>query len=159
MLKSNSYRIAAKTLALMAICATLFSFSAYRGGHSFRIYLNDKMILEQYVGAKEGVKSFDLSEANANDQLKVYYNECGQVGKGRSIAIKDENNKTLKEWHFADVNNLTSDMSCKVGDILNLQKGKSAKLQLYYTSKILPEGQLLASIAVNSNGKGSKSTR
>ena len=153
----TSHRIAAKTLMLLAVCATLFSFSTYRGAHSFRVYLNDKMILEQYVGAKEGAKTFELAKANYNDELKVYYNECGQVGKGRSIAIRDENNKTLKEWRFADVNSLTSGMSCKVGEILDLQKNKSGKLQLYYTSKILPDGQLIAAIAVsNKEGKSTK---
>jgi len=157
MLPIISHRIAAKTLALLAVCATLVSFSTFRGAHSFRIYLNDKLILEQYVGAKEGIKTFDLSNANYNDKLSVYYNECGQVGKGRTIAIKDENNKTLKEWHYADATSLTSGMSCKVGEILDLQKNRNAKLQLYYSSKIMPEGKVLASIAVGS--KESKASR
>ena len=157
MLPIIKHRITAKTLALLAVCATLVSFSAYRGGHSFRIYLNDKMILEQYVSAKEGVKGFELGTANYNDKLSVYYNECGQVGKGRTIAIKDENNKTLKEWHYADVTSLTSGMSCKVDEILDLQKNKNAKLQLYYSSKVMPEGKVLATIAVGS--KGDKASR
>jgi hypothetical protein len=154
---SINYRIATKTLALLAVCATLFSFSAYRGSHSFKVYLNDKMILEQYVSMKEGAKTFELGKANYNDKLSVYYNECGQVGKGRSIAIKDENNKTLKEWKFADANSITPDMSCKVGEILDLQKNKSGKLQLFYSSKEVPNGQLLAAIATPA--KEGKSTR
>jgi hypothetical protein len=153
---SISYRIAAKTLALLAVCATIFSFSTYRGAHSFRVYLNDKIVLEQYVGAKEGAKTFELGKANYNDKLSVYYNECGQVGKGRSIAIRDENNKTLKEWRFADASSLAPDMSCKVGEILDLQKNKGGKLQLFYSSKVLPEGQLLAAIAVNKEGKSTR---
>ena len=149
----NSYRIAAKTLALLAVCATLFSFSSYRGGDSFSIFLNNKLVFEQHVHMKEGVKSFELGKANYNDQLSVYYSHCGKPGKGRSIAIKDENNKLLKEWHFGDASNTKSSMSCKVGDILDLQKNKQGKLQLYYSSKELPQGHLLAAIIVGDKGK------
>jgi len=149
--KSN--RIAAKSLALLAVCAALFSFSTYRGGDTFSIFLNDKLVFEQHVAMKEGVKSFELGKANYNDVLSVYYSHCGKPGKGRSIAIKDGNNKTLKEWHFGDANNTKSSMSCKVGDILDLQKNKEGKLQLVYSSKELPGGQQLASIVVNGSGK------
>ena len=149
----NSNRIAAKTLALLAVCATLFSFSSYRGGDSFSIYLNNKLVFEQHVAMKGGVKSFELGKANYNDQLSIYYSHCGQPGKGRSIAIKDENNKTLKEWHFGDASNTKSSMSCKAGDILDLQKNKEGRLQLYYSSKELPKGHLLAAIIVGEKGK------
>jgi hypothetical protein len=157
MLPIIRHRIVAKTLALLAVCATLCSFAAYRGAHSFRIFLNDKMIFEQYVSAKEGVKSFELGKANYNDKLTVYYNECGHVGTGRSIVIKDENNKTLKEWRYADVASVAAPMTCKAGEILDLQKNKSGKLQLFYTSKEVPDGKVLASIAVGI--KESKSTK
>jgi hypothetical protein len=149
----NSNRIAYKTLALLAVCATLFSFSAYRGGDTFRIYLNNNLVFEQHVHLKEGVKSFELGKANYNDQLSVYYSHCGKPGKDRSIAIKDENNKTLKEWRFGDGSSAKSSMSCKVGEILDLQKNKQGKLQLYYSSKELPKGHLLAAIVVGEKGK------
>jgi len=150
---NNSNGIAAKTLALLAICATLFSFSSYRGGDSFSIFLNNKLVFEQHVAMKEGTKSFELGKANYNDQLSVYYSHCGQPGKDRSIAIKDENNKTLKEWHFGDGKTAKSTMNCKVGDILDLQKNKQGKLQLFYSSKELPNGYVLAAIVVGEKGK------
>jgi len=149
--KSN--RFVAQTLALLAVCATLFSFSAYRGGDTFSIFLNDKLIFEQHVAMKEGTKSFDLGKANYNDQLSIYYSHCGKPGKDRSISIRDANNKTLKEWHFGDASNVKSSMTCKVGEILDLQKNKDGKLQLVYSSKELPAGQLLASIVVHGSGK------
>lgn len=149
----NRHRIAVKTLALLAVCAALFSFSIYRGGDSFSIFLNNKLVFEQHVAMKEGVKSFELSKANYNDQLSIYYSHCGKPGKGRSIAIRDENNRTLKEWHFGDATNTKSSMSCKVGEILDLQKNKEGKLQLYYSSKELPKGHLLAAIVVGDKGK------
>lgn len=145
----NHHRIAAKALVLLVLCATLASFSAYRGGDSFSIYLNDKMIFEQHLAMKEGTKSFDLSKANYNDKLSIYFSHCGKPGKGRSIAIKDEHQKTLKEWHFGDASSIKNSMTCKAGDIIDLQKSKTGKLQLYYSSKEMPAGQLLAAIVVS----------
>lgn len=150
----NHHRIVAKTLTLLALCATLTSFAAYRGGDSFSIFLNGKPILEQRLAMKEGVKSFDLSKANYNDQLSIIFSHCGKPGKGRSIAIKDEQNKTLKEWHYGDGANVKSSMSCKAGDIIDLQKNKTGKLKLYYSSQEIPAGQLLAAIVVS--GKSGK---
>lgn len=150
---SNHPRLATKIGALLAVCATLFSFSSYRGGDSFSIFLNDKLVFEQHVSKTEGVKSFELGKANYNDRLSIYYSHCGKPGKGRSIVIKDENNKTLKEWHFGDASSTKSSMTCKVGDILDLQKNKAGKLQLYYSSKELPNGHLLAAIVVGDKGK------
>lgn len=145
----NHHRIVASTLALLAVCATLASFSTYRGGDSFSIYLNDKLVFEQHLAMKEGLKSFDLSKAGYNDKLSVYFSHCGKPGKARSIAIKDEHNKTLKAWHFGDGSSIKSGMTCKVGDIMDLQKNKSGKLQLYYSSQEYPAGQLLAAIVVH----------
>lgn len=153
MKRNNNNRVAAKVLVLLALCATLFSFSAYRGRDSFAIFLNDKLLLEQFVMPKEGVRTFELTRANYNDQLSIYYTHCGQPGKGRTIAIKDENNHTLKEWHFGDASHLKSSMSCKVGDILSLQKNNQGKLQLWYATKEFPAGHVLASIVVGSGGK------
>ncbi|WP_315820397.1 hypothetical protein [Paraflavitalea speifideaquila] len=152
---NNSNRLIGKTLALLAVCATLFSFSSYRGGDSFSIFLNDKLVFEQHVAMKGGVKSFELGKANVNDELSIYYSHCGKPGKGRSIAIKDENNRTLKEWQFGDGSSTKSSMRCKVGDILALQKNQQGKLQLYYSSKELPEGHILAAIVVGDKGKTS----
>lgn len=149
----NNNWIVTKMLALLAVCATLFSFAAYRGGDTFSIHLNNKLVFEQHVAMKEGVKSFELGKANYNDQLSIFYSHCGKPGKGRSIAIKDANNKTLKEWHFGDASNVKSSMTCKVGDILDLQKNKEGRLQLYYSSKELPQGHLLAAIVVGEKGK------
>ncbi|WP_276485369.1 hypothetical protein [Paraflavitalea pollutisoli] len=145
----NHHRIVAKTLALLAFCATLTSFAAYRGGDSFSIFLNDKLVLQQHLAMKEGLKSFELGKANYNDQLSITFSHCGQPGKGRSIAIKDQHHKTLKEWHYGDGANAKSSMTCKVGDIIDLQKNKGGKLQLYYSSKEMPAGHLLAAIVVS----------
>ncbi|MBD0332962.1 MAG: hypothetical protein ICV66_09915, partial [Chitinophagaceae bacterium] len=68
----------------------------------------------------------------------------------RHIAIKD-GDKVLRQWNFTDATGANVFMTCKVKDIADLQKNH--KLQLYYSSKELPEGRLLASITFVGNNK------
>src|SRR5690349_17398531 len=93
-----------KFLGLFTVCAALFSFSTI-GGNSYTIHLNEKQLVEYYVHSKEATPGFSLAQATANDQLAVYFNECGQIGKERKLSIRDEKDNTLKEWQFANVTN------------------------------------------------------
>ena len=143
-----------KAITIMALVATSIifsSFSANKGGEGFEIFLNNKLVLQQFGSQMNTVKSIQLPQRFSDDQLVIKYHHCGQVGKNRSITIKDEKNKILKEWKFANMSsaNLSiSDaaMACKVKDILSLQKSNPGKLNLYYSSNELPAGRLLATI-------------
>ena len=138
---------AIKGLAGIVLCTTLFSFSAGScGGEGFEIYLNNKIVLQQYGSDMNAVKILNLDKAADNDQLSVRYHHCGKVGKSRTITIKDAQDKVLKEWKFSDVSDAASRISCKVKDILNLRQGKDNTLKLYYSSSELPKGRLLTSI-------------
>ena len=134
---------------LVIFCIGLFSFSSKRGGDSFEIWLNGKMMLQQVVHVSSGVKTLHLNPASANDKLEVYYRHCGQVGTNRYITIKDENDNPLKVWKFADSNGNSQAMSIKLKDISNLKKNKDSKLNIFYSSSELPNGKLLASLAVS----------
>jgi len=71
------------------------------------------------------------------------------MGKNRSLTIKDGQNKTLKEWHFADAATGKVAMTCKVKDIVGLKKNNGTiTLDLYYSSNELPKGRQLASLVV-----------
>jgi hypothetical protein len=84
-------------------------------------------------------------EGSANDVLRVHYNHCGKIGKSKTLSIKDAQNKTLKTWQFAD--DEEQFMTCKVNEVIALQKRNSgARLNLYYASKEIPDGKLLAAI-------------
>jgi hypothetical protein len=145
--------ISMKAMVIMVavtITATLSSFSAKKGGEGFEIFLNKKLVLQQFGSKMNEVKSIELNNSFSDDKLVVKYHHCGQVGKNRSITIKDAQNKILKEWKYADVSTAglsLSDaaMACKVKDILGLHSGK---LNLYYSSAQLPNGRLLASLIV-----------
>jgi len=142
-------KLFAKSFALIALSLTLFSVSAMAGGYSYTIYLNNKLILKEYVSkASLTLKDLQLNQSNINDMLVINYNHCGTVGKGRSIVIKDEQGNTLKEWKFADAEASGGDMKIPVKELLALEKssGKSGLNIYYYSSQLLPKGKALASI-------------
>jgi hypothetical protein len=136
----------AMLLALAAFCVTLFSFRIAGGDH-FEVWLNNKKIIEQAVYKNEAVKSLQLDQLHNNDQLRIYYSHCGITGSGRKVSIRDADNRVLKTWSFGDASG-KSFMICPAKEILALHpSGKN--LSLYYASRELPEGRLLASIVDN----------
>ncbi len=71
----------------------------------------------------------------------------GQAGKGRSIAIKDEKGKILKEWTFANSTGSKKSMIIPVKELLQLAKNNSSsRLHLYYAAQELPKGLMLTSL-------------
>ncbi len=144
-----------KSSGLVASITALFfsltfsSFTTKPGGEGFQIYLNSKLVVQHFGSELNKVGSIQLDRAALNDELTVKYHHCGQVGKNRSITIKDDHNKILKEWHFADVAKGAGEMTCKVKDIVGLKKGNgSITLNLFYSSSELPKGKQLASLVV-----------
>ena len=139
--------ITGKLIVLMAISTALFSFAARPGGEGFEIYLNNKVILQQYGNEMNTVKKLPLDQYAATDNLGVKYHHCGKVGKNRVITIRDAQNNTLKEYRYADVTTPASAMMVPVKDILGLKKKAGSNLQLYYSSSELPKGRALVSVA------------
>ena len=136
-----------KLLALLVICAALFSFSSKMGGDHFEIFLNKKLVFREFVHMAKGVKSFELDQSNPEATLDIYYGHCGQTGKSRRIIIKDAQDRVLKQFNFSDATGKY--MSCKVKDLTNLQKkNSSSKFHLYYSSKEIPKGKMLAAISL-----------
>jgi hypothetical protein len=132
--------------ALAALLIGLFSFTGNFGGDVFKIYIGGKMVLEQYVAAKENTKSVYLSKSNLNETLDIYYSHCGHVGTNRHIAVKDRQGRVVKTWNFPDAAGANVAMSCRVRDIVGQQNSNT--IALYYSSKELPEGKLLATVLV-----------
>jgi hypothetical protein len=133
-----------KGLTLMVLFATTSSFSGTWGGDHYRVYLNNKLVLEQFVHLQKTVPSIQLDQRSQGDQISVYYSHCGRVGSARHLTFKDGQGKSLKTWNFADAS-LDVPMACKAKDIFSLQKD-GAKLGMYYSSKELPDGKLLATV-------------
>ena len=145
-----SKSIIVQRLATLALGVLLFSFStAPAGGEGFEIFLNNKVVLQQFGNSMNTVKTLSLDQTAPDDQLAIIYHHCGKSGKNRVVTIKDEKNNTLKKWNFKDEG---ARMTCKVKDIVGVQKGNSTILKLYYSSSELPEGRQL--VAINTGAKG-----
>lgn len=138
------------------LAAVLFSFTypTGSGAHSVQFYLDSKLIVEQYLSSKTETPKLVLDPTEKYHQLIVKYNECGRTVTGRSLTLKDNNNKVLKDWHFEGTSTGYSEsMSCLVKDIVALKPKGNSMLKLYYASKDFPEGQQIANVVI-----GSKST-
>ncbi|HRH58948.1 MAG TPA: hypothetical protein PL045_00120 [Chitinophagaceae bacterium] len=144
----NHFKAAVKFLSLAAFYIAVFSFSAKAGGEGYSIYLNGKLMLFQNLAKPEAnLTQLQFAKANYNDELVVYYYHCGQNGKGRSIALKDDKGKILKEWKFTDGAGNTAPMKIAVKELMDLQKkNPNASLALYYSSSQLPNGRMLAGL-------------
>ena len=126
--------------------AMLSSFAPKPGGEGFEIYLNNKLVLQKFNDDMKKVPVLQLDKRNASDQLSVKYHHCGKIGKDRVITVKDEKNKILRQWKFADVSTVMGAMTCNVKELLSLEKLNATQLKLYYTSTELPEGRQLVAI-------------
>ena len=147
MLQRKINSIALASFLMFGFALLLSSFSNKMGGDSFAVYINKKLVIQQYVLKGEAVKSLQLDQANYNDEIEVSYSHCGRIGTGRIISLRDSQNKILKEWRFQDTPDTKTNMGCNVKDILSVQKlNGGSTLQLYYSSNELPDGRLLASI-------------
>lgn len=162
-MKKINYQPAILVVLLATLSCVLFSFSVKTaetlfatkcrfGGEGFEVYLNNKLILQQFGKEINNVKTLQLDQSASNGQLAVRYFHCGQAGKNRMITIRDEQNVVLKEWRFGNTDAGVK-MCCSVKDILSLPKIKAGKkVNLYYTSEELPDGRLLAILTtVNKN--------
>jgi hypothetical protein len=162
-MKKINYHPAIILVLLATLSGVLFSFSVKTaetlfanksnfGGEGFEVYLNNKLVLQQFGKEVNNVKTLQLDQSASDGQLAIRYFHCGRAGKNRVVTIRDEQNIVLKEWRFGNTD-AGAKMCCSVKDILALPKIKAGKkVDLYYTSEELPNGRLLAILTtVNKN--------
>lgn len=151
-MKKFNYQPAILLVLLIALSSVLFSFSLKTlspvannfGGEGFEVYLNNKLVLQQFGDKMSSVKTLQLDQTASNGQMEIRYFHCGRPGKSRVVTIKDEQNVVLKEWRFGD-GKKASKVCCNIKDILALPKIKAGRqVQLYYASSELPKGRMLA---------------
>ena len=139
-----------KSMSIVALAATILSFTI-AGGEGFEIFVNNKAVIQQFGNNLNEVKNLKLDNQSANAQLTVKYYHCGKPGTNRTIAIRDGQNKLLKEWHFGDAATTSPLMNFNVKEVLSLTKANESELRLYYASGELPNGRLLTTIVVENN--------
>lgn len=125
----------------------LSSFSVIPGGDSFKIYVNNKLVIQEHLyGRKETARL--VVNPESDEQVSVEFNNCGKLNTERKLIIKDGENKIVKKWEFTDSPDLKSPMSFKVSEITAISE-KMQNMNLYYASNEVANGQLLASINLN----------
>ena len=140
--------------SLIILCTILFSFTlktaeTFFGGEGFEVYLDNKLILQQFGKDLDVVKTVQFDQNASKGELAIRYYHCGQAGKSRTVTIKDEQNVVLKQWKFGDEG---TKLCCNMKDVFALPKIKAGKkVNLYYSSAELPNGRLLAVLMSNSN--------
>ncbi|MEO7307466.1 MAG: hypothetical protein ABIR78_06650 [Ferruginibacter sp.] len=144
--------IISKVFALLAVAATLLSFSP-NGGEGFEILVNGKTVLQKYGGDMDKVNVLKLSKTLPTDKITFRYYHCGRVGKNRIITIKDGNDVTIKTFKFTDVPTPVGDMNCTMQDLMSLQKNGNTSFKVYYSSSELPKGRQLASVVFANTNK------
>lgn len=139
----------ASKFILLLLAAFFFqSFSRPFGGDHYKVFLNNKLVTEQFLTQPVSMKTLSLTTNNSGDHLKVYYSHCGTAGKTRTVSVRNSSGTILKEWKFAD--SKTIDVQLSVKDILNASP-KKGNVFLYYASKELPSGKQL--LAIDLSGK------
>jgi hypothetical protein len=141
------------TLLLFAFFViACFSFSVIndpKGGDTVEIYLDDKLVLRQFIHNDYSIKKISLSSDDRQKDLRVFYNHCGKIGVDRRIFLKNKQDKVVQSWSYA--NNNKKWMHCPVNKI---QAKAENTVELFYQSKEIPNGKLIAYIEhTNSNGK------
>ncbi|HWI92069.1 MAG TPA: hypothetical protein VNT20_12385 [Flavisolibacter sp.] len=132
------FSVRALVLILAFLC--LQSFTTNSGGDYYKVLLNGRLVAEQYLTKPVALKALSLNAATHDDKLTVYYSHCGQVGKNRTITIRKENGKILKEWKFSD--SPSQQMQVAVDEIL-AAASKQTSVSLYYASNEIRSGRQL----------------
>jgi hypothetical protein len=133
----------------IALCSMLFAFTSLPGGHSVQVYLDSKLMIDQYVNSKTDVPKLTLDPGDNYNKLIVKYSECGRTVTGRKITLKDANNKILRDWRFeGSSTGFQKSMECPVKDILTLKQKGSNTLKLFYSSNEFRDGQQIASLVI-----------
>jgi hypothetical protein len=135
---------------LITLSITISSFTNRFGLDKYEFYLNDKLLLKQYVNQPLNLRVLQLDKAKETDQLQIVYSHCMRdngPGTGRSVTLKDENGNTLHKWVFADANSAGLKMTIAVKDLLQLEKKNTGhQLSLYYSSKESERVEMLAAV-------------
>jgi hypothetical protein len=137
------------SMALLVVASSfIYSFVApAAGGEGFQIYIDNKLVLQQFNTEMKELKNIQLTTAHSNSEMTVKYYHCGMAGKSRILELKNSDQKTVKRWQFDNADGKNFAVTVPVKEILDSQeKLGNGTIFLYYSSKEAPQGRLLAGI-------------
>jgi hypothetical protein len=127
----------------------LMSASSFRGGYSYTLHLNNKLVSEQYLTSKFETPVVLLTDQDLKETLTVYFNECGEIGRGRKLSVRTPDQKILKEWSYANSTMKHDPMGIVLKEIAPMLN--TGKLAVYYSSERVTKPQILAQLTIASN--------
>ena len=128
---------------LLVAAFIMQSFDRAPGGDLYRIYLNDKMVLEQFVTLPQQKHQLTLTELNEKDRMVVYYSHCGSPGTARSVQVKDSKGAIIKQWKYMDTKEIGLQVAVK--ELLPILE-KNGTVTIHYASAEVSSGKLLAAL-------------
>ncbi|RYY18123.1 MAG: hypothetical protein EOO04_24575 [Chitinophagaceae bacterium] len=138
-----------KSFFVTVVALFALGSAAFAGIDSYEVYLDNKLLIRQSMDKPLDLKTLAISDANRSQKLIVKYVQCNapdQTGKNRSISVRDENGKIIKEWKFKDATGKGSVMEIPVNEVLALQKNSQGKLALFYSADGMEKTQKLAAL-------------
>jgi hypothetical protein len=131
----------------IVLCLAALAFTPKRGLDSYEIYLNEKLIMKQFVNQALDLRVLQLEKAQVQDALSIRYVHCNIKGPGssRTLVLKDEQGHVLRLWDFNNSSDANNPMKLSVGELLQFEKDHNDhRISLNYKSKELPGSELLA---------------
>lgn len=113
------------------------------GGEGFQIFLDNKVVVQQFGSDMSSLKTLELDKSAASQRLTIKYYHCGRSGKNRVVMIRDSHDKTLKTFHYPDTESLTA-MEVPLAEVLRMKDIQ--ELKLFYMSSQLPKGRTLVEL-------------
>lgn len=138
----------ASLLAVLLMGWVFTAFSPKLGLDGYEIYLNERLILKQYVNQPLNLRTLNLDKASPQDLLWIKYNHCtikSGAGNERMIVLKDDRGHELKRWNFANSPSENKPMKVSVAELRQLENEHAGhQISLFYKSKELAHAELLA---------------
>ena len=134
---------------LLPISLFMAAFIAPMGGEGYEIYIDNKLVIQQFGQQMKQVKNLQLNSSQVKSELNVKFFHCGMAGKSRVLELRTPGKKVLKQWQFANEDAKNFAITVPVKEILDLQKkAGTGTLHLFYSSKEAPEGRFLAGVTM-----------
>ncbi len=145
-MKKTTLKFMAAIVIMLTCCTALFSFTDYKGGEGFEIYLNNKLVIQKFGNSMNSIYNIPADKITETGQIVIKYYHCGRVGKHRVVTLTNQQNNLLKQWKFDDAASVDALMILDAKGIFSLQQNVTGPLNLYYSSSEIPKGRLLARI-------------
>ena len=129
-------RSTAAKLFLAIATVALCSFDFVPGAASYEVYINNDRVINEYLHGQKETPTLPLNMSTAQDELSVTFSNCGKIDTGRKISLKNEQDKTLKEWSFSDSPDIKNKMVIRVSEITGFRQQQS-RAKLVYSSREL----------------------